>query len=125
MVTACAAAVFVLTGAVHLPPAGHVQPQAGAVVAEPDSTSQAPLISSSSPSVPGRSVPARHSHSGHAAQVTPSTLRGLLASSFLSPPAPASGAFGFCIGVGFGVGLPLGVAVGFRVHVGVRALCAV
>jgi serine/threonine protein kinase len=91
VVAACAAAVFVLTGAVHLPTAGHVKPQAGVVAVEPDSTSQAPLILSSSPSVPGRSAPLRHSHSGHAAQVTPYRLQGPSASSFLSPSAPASG----------------------------------
>jgi len=59
VVAACAAVIVVLTGAVHLSPSGHVQPQAGAVVAQPDSRSQAPLISRSSP--PGGSVTVRRS----------------------------------------------------------------
>ncbi|HLK72402.1 MAG TPA: serine/threonine-protein kinase [Streptosporangiaceae bacterium] len=91
VLAACAAAIVVLTGAVQLSPTGHGKTQTGAVAAEPEATSQAPLIQSSAAPGAGGSAPARHAHSAHAARVTPSTLQGPVASSFLSPAAPVSG----------------------------------
>ena len=122
VVAACAAAVFVLTGAVHLPPAGHVQPQAGAVVAEPDSTSQAPLISSSSASAPGAfgagaalAFGARGSdHSVYAAG--PAGV--LVPEPVGSGVGAAVRAVGFCFGVVVRFALRFGVGVAFRVTVG-------
>jgi Protein kinase domain len=96
LLAAAAAAIIILTGAVPSSPAG--QAHAGAVVAGPASTSQSPIISTSSHSGDSGSSPLGGSslsgnpdpsESGSSASLNPALL-GPSASSLLSPSTPPS-----------------------------------
>jgi eukaryotic-like serine/threonine-protein kinase len=77
LLSASAAAIFALTGAVTPSPATQAQPEVGGTVTTPGSTPQAPAT---------QDPPA----SAHPRSVSPSILQGPSAAAFLTPPASAS-----------------------------------